>query len=202
ARRLAVVPGSRRLVEASCQLLATYSGRPKLAGLSRFMASLEGVYFLRRGLFLPEELPGLMSPELAVLGLERLGGSPPGITPAEAHDGVRAVGLLESTVYLRNQLLRDGDWASMAHSVELRTPLVDAALLDRLGPRLSAFRNGAGKRMLAQAPGRPLPRGVVSRPKTGFGLPMSEWIQDRLGPRSPGMPWARQWALTVVDATP
>ena len=43
---------------------------------------------------------------------------------ATARHGAAQVALLESTRYLRNQLLRDSDWASMAHSVELRTPLV------------------------------------------------------------------------------
>ena len=36
---------------------------------------------------------------------------------------------MESQIYLRNQLLRDSDWASMYHSIELRTPLVDFFLL-------------------------------------------------------------------------
>ena len=39
---------------------------------------------------------------------------------------------LESIYYLRNQLLRDSDWASMYHGVELRTPLVDITLLEDL----------------------------------------------------------------------
>ena len=46
-------------------------------------------------------------------------------------DGKLAFGQIESTTYLRNQLLRDSDWASMDHSVELRTPLADAYPLSR-----------------------------------------------------------------------
>ena len=44
---------------------------------------------------------------------------------------------MEAALYMRNQLLRDTDWASMAHSLEVRTPLVDAVLLQHvaaLGP--------------------------------------------------------------------
>jgi asparagine synthase (glutamine-hydrolysing) len=77
------------------------------------MGSLEeGAYFLNRGLFLPEELPALMRADIAWEGLARLAGSPPCMTRADARVGIAAVGLLKSTLYLRNQLLRDSDWAS------------------------------------------------------------------------------------------
>ncbi len=33
-----------------------------------------------------------------------------------------------------------------------------------------------GKIMLAHAPGRPLPKAVLSRPKTGFSVPMASWL--------------------------
>ena len=72
------------------------------------------------------------------------------MTNHRARDSAAAVGLLESTHYLRNQLLRDSDWASMGHSLELRTPLVDAQLLSTLGPYVGGFKRGAGKVMLAQ----------------------------------------------------
>ncbi len=57
---------------------------------------------------------------------------------------------LESTHYLRNQLLRDADWAGMAHGVEIRVPLVDFTLLRTLAPVIPAMRAGAGKLALAQ----------------------------------------------------
>ena len=40
--------------------------------------------------------------------------------------------LLDSLFYMRNQLLRDGDWASMYHGIELRTPFVDVELINNL----------------------------------------------------------------------
>ena len=43
------------------------------------------------------------------------------------------VAVLESSLYMRNQLLRDTDWASMAHSLEVRVPLVDVKLLEPFG---------------------------------------------------------------------
>ena len=140
------------------------------------MHSLEGAYFLRRSLFLPTELPALIGQEMAREGLAKLGGEAPGVTSPEARDAPAAVGMLESTLYLRNQLLRDSDWASMAHSLELRTPLADAQLLATLAPNSRGFEGGIGKVMLANAPARPLLDTVVKRRKTGFNLPMASWL--------------------------
>ena len=39
---------------------------------------------------------------------------------------------LESCFYMRNQLLRDIDWAGMAHSLEIRTPFVDINFLQKI----------------------------------------------------------------------
>ena len=131
-RAASAIPGGRSLVGAACSILANGHRHPKLKGIAEFMGSLEGVYYLKRCLFLPQELPLLMGEERAREGLERLGGPPPGMAKANAVNDAAGVCLLDSTLYLRNQLLRDSDWASMAHSLELRTPLVDAALLDAL----------------------------------------------------------------------
>ena len=53
---------------------------------------------------------------------------------------------------MRNQLLRDADWAGMAHGVEIRVPLVDVTLLKSLAPVIPKLAPGAGKAALAKAP--------------------------------------------------
>jgi asparagine synthase (glutamine-hydrolysing) len=195
------------LVRGPCAAIAKWCSQPKLAGVPEFFGSLEGQYFLRRGLFLPTELPALLGVDMAQEGLARLGGFPPGMKSAQARDGVSTVGLLESTHYLRNQLLRDSDWASMGHSLELRTPFVDVKLLEMLGPVVSSFSGVVGKMMLAQSPGTHLPESIVNRPKTGFTLPMAKWLSETTTPRTwadypllaaQGTPWARRWARNVV----
>ena len=207
-RVVAAIPGARSVLSAPCAALAKHRAQPKLAAMPEFMSSLEGAYFLRRGLFLPAELPALMGMEQARDGLARLRGVPPGTTSARARDGAAVVGLLESTLYLKNQLLRDSDWASMGHSLELRTPLVDAMLLETLGPYVSRFTGGAGKAMLACSPRKPLPAAVVNRPKTGFSVPMASWLSKATNRSSwsnlpllapAGTPWARRWAVSVAE---
>jgi asparagine synthase (glutamine-hydrolysing) len=209
-RVLAAIPGMRRLLREPCKLLARSRSQNKFSGIPDFMDSLEGAYFLHRSLFLPKELPGLMGETMAREGLGRLGGALPGMPRANARDAVAAVGLLESTQYLRNQLLRDSDWASMAHSLELRTPLVDSVLLEALGPHTSGFVRGAGKRMLAAAPKLPLPAAVQKSRKIGFGVPMEEWWGSLALQRSKeGLPaahnageaWPRRWARMLIAGT-
>ncbi len=150
---------------------------PKLPGLLTHAGSWPGAYLLRRGVCLPEELPGIMGPEAAQRGLEELAIQSlieAEITPDPGTDAAR-VTALESSLYMRNQLLRDSDWAGMAHSLEIRVPLVDFELLGQLGPHLSRFSGGAGKEALATAPTKPLPRDIVETPKTGFQIPTATW---------------------------
>ena len=212
-RKAATLPGARALVRAGARMVA--KGRhPKLRGVAEYMGSLEGVYFLKRCLFLPSELHELIGAEIAREGLERLGGrstrrgAVPGVPPARGINDAADLCLLDSTQYLRNQLLRDSDWASMAHSLELRTPLVDAKLLRELSAVHAGFANGVGKRMLARSPAKPLPEAIIHRPKTGFAVPMAEWLAAATGKRhwhdvpmlaAPGTPWARRWARVVME---
>jgi asparagine synthase (glutamine-hydrolysing) len=96
----------------------------------------------------------------------------------------------------------------MAHSLELRTPLVDAALLKTLGPFVSSFAGGAGKAMLARSPKKHLFESIINRPKTGFTIPMAKWLSNAAKTRacdnppllsSVGTPWARRWARRVIE---
>jgi asparagine synthase (glutamine-hydrolysing) len=108
------------------------------------------------------------------------------------------IAALESVLYMRNQLLRDIDWASMAHSLEVRVPLVDAFLLRKVAPAVFTSRRREGKEMLARSPRTPLPEPILSRKKTGFTLPIREWLEreHKEVPHSFGM---RPWALFLYQ---
>jgi asparagine synthase (glutamine-hydrolysing) len=154
--------------------------RPKALGLVEFGGGYPGAYLLRRGLFLPFELDAVLDRDVVRDGLRRLdllgrlrrGMEPDPVAP------IARVAALESFQYLRNQLLRDADWAGMAHSIEIRTPLVDSRLLETLAPAIPGLQPGDGKRALAQAPATPLPPLIADRPKTGFGVPTGRWLAD------------------------
>jgi asparagine synthase (glutamine-hydrolysing) len=88
----------------------------------------------------------------------------------------RAVQRMETARYMRNQLLRDADWASMAHSIELRVPLVDAELHRRAAAAGCEPARSLGKAELVRRVAPDLPEAVLRRPKTGFYVPVTEWL--------------------------
>jgi len=155
---------------------------PKVGGLLHYGGSYPGAYLLDRGLFMPWELDDLLPHDLVAEGLEQL--RPVellahAMDPDPGHPFAR-VALLEASLYMRNQLLRDTDWASMAHSLEVRVPLVDVPLTKALAPALigKSGRRSADKRLLGSSPSLTLPDEVMSRDKTGFATPIARWIQD------------------------
>lgn len=179
---------------------------PKAAGLLRHAGTWEGCYLLRRALFLPDELGALIAPEVLSAGLRRLADQEhraPALVPDPGSDAGRVTSL-ESTRYMRDQLLRDADWAGMAHSVEIRTPLVDARLLEDMAPMIPELGAGEGKRHLAHAPRVPLPDELVSRAKTGFTVPTGRWMAGYGGFGAQGATKglvSRQWSGVVLSAT-
>lgn len=207
--KVAGIPGVCPMADLVLGRWARRTGNARWRWLTREAGSLYGAYWLRRGLFAPDELADLMGAELASEALREMAPaslveSLAGSLPA---DSMAAVGQIESMAYLRNQLLRDSDWASMGHSVELRTPLVDAWLLRDLIPVLRSFGTLKGKQLLAASPATPLSPSVVDRAKTGFGIPLGAWMDRALGVDMPARPAAtqgggdsRRWALAVSKA--
>jgi asparagine synthase (glutamine-hydrolysing) len=184
---------------------------PKAAGLVEFGGSYAGAYLLRRGLFMPWELSEVLGPEVAQEGLKRLDPIKhiAGTLIPDLPQPFARVATLESSLYMRNQLLRDTDWASMAHSLEVRVPLVDAVLLEKLASIGISTGQPKTKSLLMEAPRRPLPRGVIHRRKTGFNVPIAKWIgrqqQSVISDwkrvpllRSPRCHWSRRWAYSIA----
>jgi asparagine synthase (glutamine-hydrolysing) len=180
-RTVGALPIPRR---ASCALRAVSAPvlkrftSPKYAGLLEYGADFGSAYLLRRGMFMPWELPDVLEPELVQSGWEKLR---PDLYFSETHSLIRSaharVVALELSGYMRNQLLRDSDWAGMAHSLEIRVPLVDIDLFRRLAPLLvSNIR--LTKKDLGQSSRLPLPEPLLHRRKTGFSVPVREWLLE------------------------
>ena len=207
----AAVPGlGRDLRAALAPVLRTRS--PKAAGLLEYGDSLAHGWLLRRGVLMPWELADVLGRERANSALAAL--DLDAVLDAASAGGPRspvgAIAALEGGLYLRNQLLRDADWAGMAHSLEIRVPLVDGPLLAATaGPLTRRWTPPEGKQSLARAPSPPLPASVTARPKTGFSVPMHHWATDLAGFDAwrrvpvlahPRCSWARRWAYSVADA--
>lgn len=169
---------------------------PKYAGVLEYGTSFGDAYLLRRGLFMPWELPDLLPPEVAREGWERLD-LREALSRAvpRGRPGRAAVAALEMSWYMNGQLLRDADWAGMAHSLEIRVPFVDSTFFRHLAPALISA-TPPGKDHLAEICGPKMPAAIRSRPKTGFSVPVREWLN--VGSEGAAGRGLRDWARLLA----
>ena len=175
-----------------------------------------GLYLALRGLFTPLEVARLTGDTLA--HVEDVARSlDPG---APAGHPIDQLSRYEIRGYLQNQLLKDIDMMSMAHSVEVRVPFLDPPLVSAVlaSPPGARVHRQIPKVLLTQALGQLLPAGLVFRPKMTFTFPFAEWLkQDSEIPSSTGVlsrkavaailrdfrygrvTWTRRWALLVAN---
>ena len=98
--------------------------------------------------------------------------------------GIAGLQRLDIRTYLPGDLLLKADIASMAHSLELRSPLLDWEVLE-LGvslPERLQVSGRRGKAALRQAFAAEIPSKIATRGKTGFGVPISSWFRNELRP--------------------
>jgi asparagine synthase (glutamine-hydrolysing) len=177
-------------------------GRPGLDRLQYLeQPSFDNVYLLVRGVFSPRQIQDLLG--IGQAELEAWGPPLPPVDDARTGGMLGAFGRLEFTHYLQNQLLRDADVMSMAHSVETRMPYLDRRLVEYvmgLAPALKLDRDRP-KPLLLEALGDALPREVWDRPKMGFTFPFDLWMRQRaedLEAASASTKWLQRSAVETV----
>ncbi|MDX2150554.1 MAG: asparagine synthase (glutamine-hydrolyzing) [Bryobacteraceae bacterium] len=184
----------------------------------------DGLYLLFRGFFAPQQVRAMLDLSESEFRSALGEAFPPGkgdnghIEPArfQRHEFDR---------YLHDQLLRDSDVFSMAHSLELRVPYLDHVVVDMANriPPEKKLETGRNKPRLVEAINDAGVEEAARRPKRGFTFPFREWMTthaDALegealrsgllrretvkgmwnGFRSGRLHWSRAWATTVVAA--
>lgn len=169
----------------------------KYAGLLEYGSSFASAYFLRRGLFMPWEVTQIIDPDILVAGLEALDVSKLNSDISSIDTPHARVMALEIQHYLRPRLLRDTDWAGMAHSLEIRTPFVDASYFQRIAA-LATTPSPPLKGDLVVSCRRPVPRAIAERRKSGFNIPIDSWLRSRTSNRKHGR-GQKPWALFVAE---
>jgi asparagine synthase (glutamine-hydrolysing) len=135
-----------------------------------------GEYLFYRGNFIPGDIARILdsTEEEITRVLNKL----PQPRFSQHMDSGNRISYLEQNYYMQNQLLKDSDYMSMWHSVELRVPFLDKEfmqLVHSIDPVLK-FGNKQGKYLLIKAFEDMLPREIWDRKKQGFVFPFSKWF--------------------------
>lgn len=171
-------------------------------------------YLFLRGAFVPSTVSGLTgiseSEIFQILSKLNLPDYP-------TERNLNLAAFLEGNVYMENQLLKDTDYMSMWHSLEVRVPFLDKEmmeLMNRIKPS-TKFNFSQPKYLLTKAFSDLLPDEIVFRKKQGFTFPFSIWLRNNMDhfktllpdtPVTKGLVsgflegkvhWSRLWALMV-----
>lgn len=178
-----LAPRHRRQMAGLLSLGRSASFRSKAAAMAENGSDLLGLYTHRRRLMAPMEMLELgLEPENLGLDQNFQDRREMEAMPRDPDDPIWSVGQFESRLYLGNMLLRDGDADGMAHSLEIRVPLLDRRLADvafSLPGKVRLPNGHADKHLLRRAFPELLRPQLLNQPKHGFTLPIRRWM---LGP--------------------
>nr|WP_315227838.1 XrtA/PEP-CTERM system amidotransferase [uncultured Albidiferax sp.] len=131
---------------------------------------------------------------------------------ANTDDPLALIQYLDLKTYLVGDINTKVDRASMAHSLEVREPLMDHELVEWMAtlPSSLKIQGQEGKYLLKKAMEPRLPHDILYRPKMGFSVPLARWFRGPLrqrvrdavlGPRLAETGWFnRQYLEHLVDA--
>lgn len=101
---------------------------------------------------------------------------------AGTDDPLSLIQYLDIKTYLPGDILTKVDRASMAHSLEVRVPLLDHELVQWIATLPSEFKlkGNEGKYIFKKSLNGQLPNDILYRPKMGFGVPLASWFRNEL----------------------
>lgn len=159
----------------------------KIADVARAARDTLGLYQISYALFTRETQAALAGRVVRDAQREQAYGLPGQVARSwrELIDGselLHSVSLLELSSFIGERLLRDTDAASMAVALEVRVPLLDHVLVERVAgvDPVRRFSPPLKKQLLRDVALAKLDPGLFDRPKSGFTLPIDTWARQRL----------------------
>jgi asparagine synthase (glutamine-hydrolysing) len=158
--------------------LRTFKIKSKYAGIFEYGKETSASFLLQRSLFLPDEIKNEFNEINLSEGMKELDIRNKLFNEIkEIKSQKLAIIFLEIKYYMCNKLLRDADWTSMSHSIELRTPLVDLFFFNKLIPLLKTNYN-VNKHSMLNCVEKKIPNEIYKRKKTGFNFPQQKLMSD------------------------
>jgi asparagine synthase (glutamine-hydrolysing) len=141
--------------------------------------------------YLPLASQGRPPAEFLVNPEEQLAPIWGGSLASQYADSVQRAQMIDFMTYLPDDILTKVDRASMAVSLEIRAPLLDHRVVEMAWslPHHMKVRGADAKWALRQVLYKYVPRGIIDRPKMGFGIPIDHWLRGPL----------RDWAEALID---
>lgn len=158
-----------------------------------------GEYLFLRGFFTPSALSKILQkPKHEIDHLLENFPIDPQIGAFE--DGERA-SWMETNLFMKNQLLKDTDFMSMVHAIEVRVPFLDQELLKAIYHISSdiKFNNKVPKGLLVNSFKDILPEAIWDRPKMGFTFPLQGWLMENKRINNPDLYQANEFSKTLME---
>ncbi len=171
-------------------------------------------YLLLRGFYTPVKIASILNSSTKEV-LEQLNTYTP--STARKLNSLSDISRMEREMYMQNQLLKDSDFMSMKHGIEIRVPFLDnefLALVESMDEQ-ELYPHPGKKEVLINAFVDILPKEIYNRPKKGFQFPFKEWLKDsefilnKMNSKEKlkeyhlfkenKTHWSKIWALTQLD---
>jgi asparagine synthase (glutamine-hydrolysing) len=158
-----------------------FRGKATFQSLSR--GPLEG-YFNSISYFRPDEKSKLFTREFlqSLQGYETIDLFREHYNRADTNDLLSRIQYLDIKTYLPDDILAKVDRASMAVSLEVRAPLLDHQLMEKVArmPSSIKLKGGSGKYIFKKSLSSTLPDEILNRKKQGFAIPLGQWFRSEL----------------------
>lgn len=179
----------KAFIESPINFLPTHElKRTRIRDVQRFFTSanenVKSRYFRWMSVFKPAVKPDTYTSDFA----EQVGQHKPGRFLDQWFDRANGAGILDASLltdqmtYLPNDLLVKVDIATMANSLEARSPFLDHKLIEFAAslPESIKMNRFRPKSMLKKVAARLVPKDVVYRPKMGFAVPVGNWFRGEM----------------------
>jgi asparagine synthase (glutamine-hydrolysing) len=178
-----IFPLARRLPVSTSYMSLDFRVKKFLEGMGYPHPFRQQVWL---GCFTPKEQLELFAQDLAQLqnGFDPLEDIAQAMAGRPFNDRISALIYFYLRFYLANDILTKVDLASMAHSLEVRSPFLDVPLTEYVNQLPASFklRFLTRKYLLKKCLAAKLPRRILERGKKGFGIPLAEWFKGPLQP--------------------